>query len=299
MSISNNDAVISRGEIVAAADAIEPLPASLTRLLRLMNDDAFEMNDLVETLTHDPTLAGDVLGRANSTASGSRRHIGDLREAVTRIGTREVVAIAMRRAVKSQFNVALPAHGLDADDLWRHSIAASVAGELIRSRSITPIAPMISTTALIHDIGKLVIAQCVPPGALKLLGDAAEREQLAIHEAEKTVLGIDHAEIGGFVARTWGLPVSVQVALIQHHVPRSDDVFTHALILADRLSHAAMSFTEMTTPDTDEEEALAIAKGLVPDVRTHTAICGFDPIDLPATIIQVATETESILNDYA
>lgn len=298
--MTNAAAAISRAEIIKAAGNIEPLPATLTRLVQLLADEAFDMGELVDTLIHDPTLAGDVLGRANSTASGARRYIGDLREAVARIGAREVLAIAMRRAMKSRFSIELPPYGLDADELWRHSIAASVAAEAIRMKSTTPIAPMISTTALIHDVGKLVIGQCVPAGVLKMLGEAAAGEGLTLHEAELRVLGIDHAEIGCVVARTWGLPISVQIALTQHHAPETEDAFTHALVLADRVSHAALAYSAEVVDDVnlDYSDAIEAARGHVPDVAPHLEICGLAVDDIAAMILKIAADTDEILADY-
>ena len=206
--METTNTLISRGEIIEAAHAIEPLPAALSRLLRLLADEDFDVSELAEILSHDPALAGDVLGRANSAASGAVRHIGDLRQAVARLGTREIVAIAMRRAMRSQFAVSLPAYGLDADALWQHCLTASVAAEAIRKQASNPVAPMIGTTALIHDVGKLVIGECLAPNGINALIEAAARDGLELHEAERIVLGLDHAEISGVVARAWGLPMS-------------------------------------------------------------------------------------------
>ncbi|MEM9203175.1 MAG: HDOD domain-containing protein [Actinomycetota bacterium] len=299
--MSTTNAVISRMEIMQAANEIEPLPAALTRLLALLGDDNFQVSELVEILSHDPALAGDVLGRANSAASGAIRHIGDLRQAVARLGTREIVAIAMRRAMRSQFAVALPAYGLDADALWQHCITASVAAEVIRRQSPHPVAPMIGTTALIHDVGKLVIGKCLPPTAINALFEAAERDDLPMYQAEQIVLGLDHAEVSGVVARTWGLPVSVQVALTQHHEPETDDIFTHALVLANKLAHTTEALRTALADGTlgDNDDPTEWIGGIVGDVDTQIDICGIAPNQLALLIVQIATETDDILADYA
>ena len=299
--MTTTNAVISRTEIIQAANNIEPLPAALSRLLQLLADEDFEVSELVEILSHDPTLAGDVLGRANSAASGAVRHIGDLRQAVARLGTREIVAIAMRRAMRSRFAVSLPAYGLDADALWQHCITASVAAEIIRKQSPNPVAPMIGTTALIHDVGKLVIGECLPPNGFTALTDAAARDGLELHEAEQIVLGLDHAEISGVVARTWGLPVSVQIALTQHHAPETDDVFTHALVLADRLGHTTTALQNALQDGTlteDDDPTEWIAADL-PDVSRQIDVCGIAPSQLALLVVQIAGETTEILADYS
>ncbi len=299
--MTTTNAVISRTEIIRAANDIEPLPAALSRLLQLLADEDFEVSDLVEILSHDPALAGDVLGRANSAASGAVRHIGDLRQAVARLGTREIVAIAMRRAMRSRFAVSLPAYGLDADALWQHCITASVAAEVIRRQALNPVAPMIGTTALIHDVGKLVIGECLPPNGFNALIEAAERDGLELHEAEQIVLGLDHAEVSGVVARTWGLPVSVQIALTQHHAPETDDVFTHALVLADRLAHTTTALRAALADGSlaDDDDPTEWIASELPDVAHQIDVCGIAPSQLALLVVQIAGETAEILADYS
>ncbi len=298
--MTTTNAVISRTEIIDAANKIEPLPAALTRLLELLADDDFQVAELVEILSHDPALAGDVLGRANSAASGAVRHIGDLRQAVARIGNREIVSIAMRRAMRSKFAVAVPAYGLDADALWQHCITASVAAEIIRKNAGHPVAPMIGTTALIHDVGKLVIGEYLPPTSLNVLIEAAERDGIELHEAEQKVLGLDHAEISGVVARVWGLPVSVQIALTQHHNPETDDVFTHALTLADRLAHTTTALRTALEDGTigEDDDPTEWISAELGDISAQIEVCGIAPAQLALLVVQIASETTDILAEY-
>lgn len=300
-TMTTTNPAISRTEILRAADKIEPLPAALSRLLRLLADDDFQITALVEILSHDPALAGDVLARANSIASGAVRQIGDLRQAVARIGSREIVSISMRRAMRSRFTESLPTYGLDADALWRHCITASVAAEAIRREASAPVAPMIGTTALIHDVGKLVISECVPPNAVSLLNEVADREALPLHVVEREVLGLDHAEVGGVVARTWGLPASAQVALTQHHTPEPDDLFTHALVLADRLAHTSTEFREHLADgrlSVEDDPSEWIAEAL-PDIARPVTVVGIAPSRIAELVVAIADETTEILAYYA
>ena len=297
--MTTTDAAISRSEIIDAAGNIEPLPASLSRLLQLLADENFDVGEIVETLGHDPTLAGDVLGRANSIASGARSHIADLRQAIARIGAREIVSIAMRRAMQSRFAVELPPYGLDANHLWEHSITASVAAEHVRKQAGTPVAPMLATTALIHDVGKLVIGRCLPGNSVGLLSDAALREGLAIHEAERKVLGIDHAEISGVVARSWGLPVSVQVALTQHHEPERADVFTSALALADHIAHSASDYRAAADAgQIPDDDPIGAARPFRPAVDRELGVCVMTGDLVDRIVVDVARETSEILAEY-
>ena len=61
-------------------------------------------------------------------------------------------------------------------------------------------------TALLHDIGKLVLMHAYPGYPGQVHGDARTPEE-RIHR-ERRELGVDHALVGGVLARRWGLPKS-------------------------------------------------------------------------------------------
>lgn len=281
-----DSALISRTDIIAAADTIEPLPASISRLMSLVSSADYDAADIVDVITHDPALAADVLIRANSVMSASRSVIGDLKQAAARIGANAIVEIAMRRTMQSRLSGEVAAYGLGPNDLWRHAVTASVAGDVIRKSAAHPVAPMISTAALLHDVGKLVVAKCLPPALTDTLVTAAETDGISLDEAERRVLGIDHGEVGGVVVRSWGLPVSVQTALTQHHAETADS-FTHALMLADHIAHAVDELSDEPDEDdispwlTDAAEhatAVGIALGKLPGIVATTAELATDVV---------------------
>lgn len=286
-----DSALISRKDIIAAADSIEPLPASISRLMSLVSSADYDAADIVEVITHDPALAADVLIRANSVMSASRSVIGDLKQAAARIGANAIVEIAMRRTMQSRLSGEVEAYGLGPNDLWRHAVTASVAGDVIRKAASQPVAPMISTAGLLHDIGKMVIAKCLPPTLTDSLVAAAEADGLDIAEAERQVLGIDHGEVGGVVVRTWGLPVSVQMALTQHHA-ESTDAFTNALMLADRLAHAVDDLADNEPDEDDLSPWLA-------DAADHAIAVGIAPGKLPALVASTAELANDVVASFA
>ena len=286
-----DSALISRADIIAAADTIEPLPASIARLMNLVASSDYDSAAIVEIITHDPALAADVLIRANSVMSASRSVIGDLKQATARIGATAIVEIAMRRTMQSRLSGEVAAYGLGPNELWRHAVTASVAADLVRSAANKPVAPMISTAGLLHDIGKLVIAKCLPPSLTDSLVTAAETDGLDIAETERQVLGIDHGEVGAVVVRSWGLPVSVQTALTQHHMP-SNDSFTRALVLADQLAHAVDQLSDEEPEEDDLTPWLA-------DSVDHAAAVGIDPSKLPGLVVTTAEKAGEVVASFA
>jgi DNA-binding CsgD family transcriptional regulator len=101
-------------------------------------------------------------------------------------------------------------------------------------------------TAMLHDVGKLVLTHAYPgyPGQVH---HGARTPEERVHR-ERRELGVDHALVGGVLARRWGLPTTVASVIERHH---SDDAVGEAAIvrLADMLAHyeqgAAISPSEL------------------------------------------------------
>ena len=89
-------------------------------------------------------------------------------------------------------------------------------------------------TALLHDIGKLVLMHAYPGYPKQVHGPARTPEERLHYERRE--LGVDHALVGGVLARRWNLPPSVASAIERHHADdaQGDAAFVR---LADMLAH--------------------------------------------------------------
>ena len=92
-------------------------------------------------------------------------------------------------------------------------------------------------TALLHDVGKLVLMHAYPGYPAPGPRHGARTPEERIHR-ERRELGVDHALVGGVLARRWGLPKAVASAIERHH---ADDAEGEAAFvrLADMLAHYA------------------------------------------------------------
>jgi len=111
----------------------------------------------------------------------------------------------------------VPMYGLGEHELWRHSAAASLAVTALRQeRPSAEVPESASIAALLHDIGKLVMARYLQADMSAILLLARERT-LTFVEAEHELLGCDHTEVGGALGRQWGLPDEITHAIERHH----------------------------------------------------------------------------------
>lgn len=231
--------LFSHQELMEAAEQVDPLPASVTRLLTLTNDPNANMTELAEVIRYDPVLTVDVLRRANSAQSAVRDPIIDVSIAVARIGSAEVISLAMSRAMYGRMTVALPAYGMDAHELWQHSLKAALSAEAVAEISSIRIPGHASTAALLHDVGKLVISKVLPVQLAEWLAYKAATDPRPLHEVEQEILGTDHGHVGAIVVRSWDMPMSIQIALTNHHAaPDSPDTLSHVVIASNALALA-------------------------------------------------------------
>ena len=221
----------------AAAD-MPPLPASATRLATLASKPAPDLAAIVEVVGFDVSLTATLLRTANSGWSAPREQVTTVKDAVIRLGAGAVLTLAMGLHLHARLNRGVPEYGLEEGELWRHSVAASLAAETLARFATRPLPPETATAALLHDLGKLVIARHV--GAVEQRAIERARELgVTRNQAEIEVLGVDHAELGGLIAQIWGLPLSLARGITHHHRPdRAPGLLTYGVHVADVVAKA-------------------------------------------------------------
>jgi putative nucleotidyltransferase with HDIG domain len=96
------------------------------------------------------------------------------------------------------------------------------------------VAPNASIAALLHDIGKLIMVRYMKEDVSALIALCTEKK-IAFVQAEREILGCDHAEVGGSMARQWGFPQEIISTIEQHHqvVPGGNGPILDAVMLAN------------------------------------------------------------------
>jgi putative nucleotidyltransferase with HDIG domain len=168
----------------------------------------------------DEALTGRLLGVANSTRSGARCDIATVEAAVMRLGTGAVLGMALGAAVRRDFATALPEYGLEEGALWRHSVAAALAVEEAVRCAKRRIPVEAFAAALLHDVGKLVLSRHLSDEVVGVLR-ATQGETAFDAATEELILGIEHGELGGEIARAWSLPPRLVEAIQYHERPHS------------------------------------------------------------------------------
>lgn len=224
--------LIDRDDLLAVANALPPLPPVERRLTRILacRDEAVDVAALAECISHDPALAVAVLRQA---------HAADLDTALEVIGRDGAIQIGRRVfAFASCTSSTGSPYGSIGDDLWRHSVMAKVAAELIlETAAVADVAETVSA-ALVHDIGKLLLCRYLTPNIVHLLRLAAETDGFTEFEAELEVLQSHHGEVGAVVLAEWGFSLGTLLVVQHHHNPDIGfDPACYVVALADVVAH--------------------------------------------------------------
>jgi putative nucleotidyltransferase with HDIG domain len=167
----------------------------------------------------DLGLAAKILKIANSVFyGGSFGPIGDIGQAVTRLGVEEVNRICTAVGCIQMF--AGTSGGIDVKDFWKHSLGVAIVMRYFTAHSKVAASCFENayTAGLFHDIGILILDRYFTAEYETVL-DAGCKEQLPLFQAEKKTLGIDHGEIGAHLCRNWRLPDGIAEAVTWHHFP--------------------------------------------------------------------------------
>lgn len=195
------------------------IPASVLKAMHILQNPNVNMAEIVQTINYDPGLTSNVLKLANSSMFGLTRSIGSLRDAIVRLGTENIFKLVTTSVVGSSMNKPLPGYGYSSGEFWEHSIAVATSSETLSDLLDTQIINLPFTGGLLHDVGKIILAQFVEKHWDQM--DAVVRQGNSVEEAESVVLTIDHAELGSMLLESWNLPESLVETVKYHHDPES------------------------------------------------------------------------------
>jgi putative nucleotidyltransferase with HDIG domain len=204
-------------QVASAIKSFPGMPGTAVRLLALIDNPAMRVSQIEQILRQDPGLTANVLRMANSAYFGIPSKVGSIRQAVILLGLKRLIQMVIAACVSAIMDRPVPGYDLPPGELWRHSIAVSVAAEGLVKELNVDAAEEIFTAALLHDVGKLVLGEFVHDEYQQI--ETAVSQGISFEMAEKIVLGADHADIGAQILTDWSLPQEIVNAVRFHHAP--------------------------------------------------------------------------------
>ncbi len=205
--------------------SIKGLPAIspvVSDIAKLMNRPDVSIEKIVKIIEYDPGMTANILRMANSPYFGGAQNINSIRQAIVRLGTKRLFDLAVLSAVYGIIDRPINGYNLPPGELWHHSVAVAIISRKLADHIGLVDPDTVFTAGLLHDIGKVVIARFVEEEFLKI--DAlSDKTGLSFEEAEKEVLGVDHAEVGSELLNAWDFPPRIVMAVRFHHAPQDLD----------------------------------------------------------------------------
>ncbi len=252
------------------------LPEIYLRLQCTIEDPLHTRAQVAGVFAHDPALSARVLRIANSSYYGFARPVATVDEAVGIIGELDLRNLALAASLVGSMSN-LDRRGVDMDRFWMHSLRTAVVARLVARAAGGCNPETLFLAGMLHDLGILVIYQQDPGLALAVGRQIDELHQLR-DQAEREVLGFDHAEVGALLIEAWGLAPELAELVRCHHqyqLAREYPRPTQILALANLL---AVDDDEQDSPGDIRLRTLYATLGLTADaldaiVETGAAQC--------------------------
>lgn len=204
-------------KLVSQITVLPSLPSLYLEIVEALNSPEVSLHKIGDIISKDIGMTAKILQLVNSAFFGLPRRISNPRQAVTLLGLDLVKTLVLSINIFQQFDQKRIST-IILKDLWQHSFHTAVMAKNIAQAESQDqkIIDDAFTGGLLHDLGKPILLMNFPDQC-KQIEEWKQQRQISSWEAEKEIIGTEHAIIGAYLLRLWGLPDSVVEAVAFHH----------------------------------------------------------------------------------
>ena len=213
------------------------MPQVVFRARQIMADPKSDLKQLLSIIKTDMSITSKILRIANSAYYGLPGKVSSVDHASALLGNRTLGEIILMSGISGILDSALSGYNLEPGDLWRHASAVSFGSKTLAKMKKPELENDAFIAGLLHDAGKIILDK--PLLERKVSVDAFMEDDLKTFlDAEREILGFDHAEIAFDMCTGWNIPENIAVAIRYHHYPsRSEgDELSYILHIADYIA---------------------------------------------------------------
>lgn len=199
--------------------AIPRVPHLIKKIDTLLNSDTASLNEIAKVIELEPSLSVRVIQVANSPVFRASKKINTIKDALLRIGTKQVRNLVFCLSIKDMVRTKGPILTNIFSDVWKHSVRVGLLAALLSERyQIDRDEAMLA--GILHDLGILPIINKLDVDPLvNAIESETEQELLS-----KYVIGRLHMGIGKKVLEYWNFPDEyIKVALEHHNIEQIND----------------------------------------------------------------------------
>jgi putative nucleotidyltransferase with HDIG domain len=209
---------INLSDLKARIDRLKPLPEIARRIISRIEYSESSLADLEEYILKDQVITANILKVCNSAYYGFQYQISSINRAVVLIGAETLKNIVLAASLYNLYKERIDGYFLEKGEMLKHSVCCGMVAELIATEKKLKDPDVVFTAGLLHDIGKVILDQDAFE-RFNLIMDSVLNENMPFLDAENKILGCDHAQTGGLVAKEWNLPEVLVEAISFHHQP--------------------------------------------------------------------------------
>ena len=223
---------------VTALGDLPSLPRTYEALTQALADPDTSLQKVAKIIEQDVGISAKVLQLVNSAFFGIAHSMTNIQGAVSYLGINTLKNLVLSVEIFRAFKPKRDLPGFSLEELQHHAqLTAQIAGRLPVPKHLADIAVV---AAMLHDVGKLILAWKLSDHFQKMLAEALEAHCPAF-KMEERESGFSHAEIGAYLLGLWGLPYTVVEAVALHHgpnrVPHQNFDTISAVYVANLLAH--------------------------------------------------------------
>jgi putative nucleotidyltransferase with HDIG domain len=201
---------------VAALGNLPAVPRIYSALVKALADPDVSVAEVARIVEQDMALTARVLQITNSALFGVQHHVTTVKSAISYLGINTLEDFVLSAEIFKAFESRAPIRGFNMEELLLHSqFAATIAARLPVPVYLKE---AVSLGALLHDVGKMIMAAKLPQQLSSSIA-AAGKLKCPLYSAEQHTYRVTHAEIGAYLLGLWGLPFTVVEAVAYHHQP--------------------------------------------------------------------------------
>jgi len=224
-------------KIIEEIDQLRPFPQICQKVIEITSNPDSRMTQLVDVIKYDQGMTANLLKICNSAYFGLTKKIVSIQQAVAYLGLEKVASLVVMGNSADNLQEAQTGYDLTEGDLWRYSVSSALIAQDLAERRGFKNVYLIFTAALLKDIGKVILNTYVRESFEEIIKMVQELD-VTFLEAEKRVIGIDHAELGAKVAESWNFSPDMVDIIKNHHEPGNapdNDLSIPIIYLADSI----------------------------------------------------------------
>lgn len=193
------------------SDRVPVLPPGAPMLMQALQDDGLDFRAIAQVIEQVPSVAGRLLGLANSAWSAPRSPVLSIEAACSRLGLRVVRTVGIALAISHPFNP-LRCPAFIAHRFWTSALLNAEMAGWLAERLLGDQVSVARTAGLLSNLGLLWLAEVMPEETDAALRDG-ETLPGGVNSALIDRLGFGFDQAGAWLAEAWQLPAALQAVI--------------------------------------------------------------------------------------